>query len=30
VTTEYGPVALEMVVEYLRAVEKIGVIEQVK
>ena len=30
VSAEYGPVPLELVVEYLRALEKIGVIEQVK
>jgi hypothetical protein len=30
VSAEYGPVPLEMVAEYLRALEKIGVIEQVK
>jgi hypothetical protein len=30
VSAEYGPVPLEMVVEYLRALEKIGVAEQVK
>ncbi len=30
VSAEYGPVPLEMVVEYLRALEKIGVIEQAK
>jgi len=30
VSAEYGPVPLEMVVEYLRALEKIGVVEQVK
>jgi len=30
VSAEYGPVPLEMVVEYLMALEKIGVIEQVK
>ena len=30
VSAEYGPVPLEMVVEYLKALEKIGVIEQVK
>ena len=30
VAAEYGPVPVEMVVEYLRALEKIGVIEQVK
>ncbi len=30
VSAEYGPVRLEMVVEYLRALEKIGVLEQVK
>jgi aminopeptidase YwaD len=30
VSTEYGPVPLEMVVEYLRALEKIGLVEQVK
>ena len=30
VSAEYGPVPLESVVEYLRALEKIGVIEQVK
>jgi hypothetical protein len=29
-SAEYGPVPLEMVVEYLRALEKIGVVEQVK
>jgi aminopeptidase YwaD len=30
VSAEYGPVPLEMVVEYLRALEKIGVVEQLK
>jgi len=30
VSAEYGPVPLELVVEYLKALEKIGVIEQVK
>jgi len=30
VSAEYGPVRLEMVVEYLKALEKIGVVEQVK
>ena len=30
VSAEYGPVPLEMVVEYLRALEKIGVVEAVK
>ena len=30
VSAEYGPVPLEMVVEYLRALEKIGIVEQVK
>jgi hypothetical protein len=30
VTTEYGPVPLEMVVEYLKALEKIRIVEQVK
>ncbi len=30
VSAEYGPVPLEMVVEYLRALEKIGMVEQVK
>jgi aminopeptidase YwaD len=30
VSAEYGPVPLEMVVEYLRALEKVGVVEQVK
>jgi hypothetical protein len=30
VSAEYGPVPLEMVVEYLRALEKIGVVELVK
>jgi hypothetical protein len=30
VSSEYGPVPFEMVVEYLRALEKIGVVEQVK
>ena len=30
VSAEYGPVPLEMAVEYLRALEKIGVVEQVK
>jgi aminopeptidase YwaD len=30
VSAEYGPVPLETVVEYLRALEKIGVLEQVK
>jgi len=30
VSAEYGPVPLEMVVEYLKALEKIGLVEQVK
>jgi len=30
VSAEYGPVPLELVVEYLRALEKIGVVEQLK
>jgi aminopeptidase YwaD len=30
VSAEYGPIPLDMVVEYLRALEKIGVIEQTK
>ena len=30
VSAEYGPVPLEMVLEYLRALEKIGIVEQVK
>jgi predicted transcriptional regulator len=30
VSAEYGPVPLEIVVEYLKALEKIGVVEQVK
>ncbi len=30
VSAEYGPVPLEMVVEYLMALEKIGVVEQMK
>ena len=30
VSTEYGPMPLELVVEYLRALEKIGVVEQVR
>ena len=30
VSAEYGPVPLELVVEYLRALEKIGVVETVK
>jgi hypothetical protein len=30
VSAEYGPVPLDMVAEYLRALEKIGVVEQVK
>jgi hypothetical protein len=30
VSIEYGPVPLEMVVEYLQALEKIGVVEQIK
>jgi hypothetical protein len=30
VSAEYGPVPVEMVVEYLRALEKIGVVEQVR
>jgi hypothetical protein len=29
VSAEYGPIRLELVVEYLRALEKIGVVEQV-
>jgi len=27
---EYGPVPLEMVVEYLKALEKMAIVEQVK
>jgi aminopeptidase YwaD len=30
VSAEYGPVPLEMLVEYLKALEKIGVVEQMK
>jgi aminopeptidase YwaD len=30
VSAEYGPVPLERVVEYLRALERIGVVEEVK
>jgi aminopeptidase YwaD len=30
VSAEYGPVPVEMVVEYLRALEKIGIVEEVK
>jgi aminopeptidase YwaD len=30
VSAEYGPVPVELVVEYLRALEKIGVVEEVK
>jgi aminopeptidase YwaD len=30
VSAEYGPVPLELVVEYLKALEKIGVVEQMK
>ena len=30
VSAEYGPLPLELVLEYLRALEKIGVVEQVK
>jgi hypothetical protein len=30
VSAEYGPVPLEMVVEYLRALEKIGLVAEVK
>jgi len=30
VSAEYGPVPLEMVVEYLKALEKIGIVEEVK
>jgi aminopeptidase YwaD len=30
VSAEYGPVPLELVVEYLKALEKIGVVQQVK
>ena len=30
VSAEYGPVPLELVLEYLRALEKIGIVEQVK
>jgi aminopeptidase YwaD len=30
VSAEYGPVALELVVEYLKALEEIGVVEKVK
>jgi hypothetical protein len=29
VSAEYGPVPLDFVVEYLRALEKIGVVEQI-
>ena len=30
VSAEYGPVPLELVVEYLKALEKIGLVDQVK
>jgi hypothetical protein len=30
VSAEYGPVPFEMVVEYLKALEKIGVVSEVK
>jgi hypothetical protein len=30
VSAEYGPLPLELVVEYLRALERIGVVEAVK
>jgi hypothetical protein len=30
VSAEYGPVALELVLEYLEALEKIGVVEEAK
>jgi hypothetical protein len=30
VSAEYGPVSLEMVVEYLKALEKIGILEEAK
>ena len=30
VSAEYGPVPVEMVVKYLQALEKIGVVERVK
>jgi len=30
VSAEYGPVPLELVVEYLKALEKIGIVEQAK
>jgi aminopeptidase YwaD len=30
VSAEYGPVPVEMVAEYLKALEKIGVVEQLK
>ena len=30
VSAEYGPVPLQLVVEYLKALEKIGVVEEVK
>jgi hypothetical protein len=30
VSVEYGPVPVELVVEYLRTLEKIGVVEQAK
>jgi hypothetical protein len=30
VSAEYGPVPLEMVTEYLQALEKVGVVERVK
>jgi len=30
VSAEYGPVPLEMVVEYLKALEKIGAVEEGK
>jgi hypothetical protein len=30
VSAEYGPIRLALVVEYLKALEKIGILEQVK
>jgi hypothetical protein len=30
VSAEYGPVPLELLVEYLKALEKIGIVEEVK
>jgi predicted transcriptional regulator len=30
VAAEYGPVPIELVVEYLKALEEIGIVEEVK